>query len=74
MAQTMFMTYPLDTPRTIRPGVLYREADWHGSDRFAAVPEGSDDARRAGNLSTANIPNFESRALTTPGAPYVLKR
>lgn len=74
MAQTVFFTYPLDTPRQIRPGVLYREADWHGSDRWAAVPEGSADNLRAGNLSTANIPNFESRPLTTPGAPYVLKR
>lgn len=74
MAQTMFMTYPLDQPRQIRPGVRYREADWHGSDRYAAVPEGSEDYRRSGNLGMTNIANFESRALTSPGAPYVLKR
>jgi hypothetical protein len=74
MAQTMFMSYPLDRPRVIRPGVLYREADWHGGSwPMATTPEMPDRAR-AGDLSMTNIKGLESRALTSPGAPYILKR
>lgn len=74
MAQTMFMTYPLDQPRLIRPGIKLKEADFHGSAARLAVPPENPDRAHAGDLSMTNIKNFESRPLTTPGAPYVLKR
>ncbi len=75
MAQTVAMTYPLDQPRQQAPGVTLRENDWHGATgRWYAQPIGSEINRVKGNLGNANIPNFDSRALTTPGAPYTLKR
>lgn len=74
MAQTMFMTYPLDQPRMIRPGVKLREADFHGNASWLAVPPENPDRARAGDLSMTDIKGLESRALNTPGAPYTLKR
>lgn len=73
MARTVAMTYPLDQPILLRPGVMHREADWHGRDAWYALPPDHPERARKGDLSMTNIKDFESRALTSPGAPYRLK-
>lgn len=75
MARTVAMTYPLDKPIEIRPGVMHREADFHGfTGRWYALPPEAADRARNGDLSMTTIKDFEPRALTSPGAPYLLKK
>lgn len=75
MAQTMFMTYPLDQPRVERPGIKSIETNWHGSAKFLAVPPENPDRARQGDLSMTTIKDFDSRpSLEMSGAPYTLKR
>lgn len=73
MARTVAMTYPLDQPILLRPGVMHREADWQGGGRWYALPPDAPERAQKGDLSMTNIKDFESRALTSPGAPYRLK-
>lgn len=73
MARTIAMTYPLDKPIEIRPGVMHREADFHGSAKWYALPPEAPDRARGGDLSMTTIKDFAPRALTSPGAPFVLK-
>lgn len=73
MARTVAMTYPLDQPIVLRPGVKLREADWQGGGRWYALPPDAPERAAKGDLSMTNIKDFESRALTSPGAPYRLK-
>ena len=75
MARTVAMTYPLDKPIEVRPGVMHREADFHGSTgKWYSLPPESADRAAAGDLSMTSIKGLESRALTSPGLPFTLKK
>ena len=75
MARTVAMTYPLDKPIEIRRGVMHREADFHGNTgKWYALPPEAEDRASKGDLPMTSIKDFESRALTSPGAPFTLKK
>ena len=75
MARTVAMTYPLDKPIEIRPGVMHKEADFHGNTgKWYSLPPESADRAAAGDLSMTSIKGLESRALTSPGLPFSLKK
>lgn len=74
MARTIAMTYPLDKPIEIRPGVMHREADFHGSEKWYALPPEAAERTAKGDIGLSSIKNFESRALTSAGAPFTLKK
>lgn len=74
MARTVAMTYPLDQPILLRPGVMHREADFHGSAKWYALPPEAAERTAKGDLGLSSIKNFESRALTSAGAPFTLKK
>lgn len=74
MAKNAQMTYPLDTPRINAQGDLAPERDAPGNDSWLAkAPESAERAAK-GDLGLSFIPNFESRALTSAGLPFLLKR
>lgn len=74
MARTVAMTYPLDKPIEVRPGVMHRETDYHGSAKWYALAPESVERSRGGDLSMTSIKDFAPRALTGPGVPFVLKK
>lgn len=74
MARTVAMTYPLDKPIEIRPGVMHKEADFHGSAKWYSLPPESAERTAKGDLGLSSIKNFESRALNSAGAPFTLKK
>lgn len=75
MARSVLMTFPLDTPILTSPGFIRRESQCHANSGvwYATTPDMPVE-RAKGNLGNENIPNFESRALSSPGAPFRLKR
>lgn len=70
MAKDVTMTYPLDTPRMIKPGVSQHEADFHGSAKWYALPPEAPLRQEKGDLGLSVIKDFDSKPLTTPGAPF----
>lgn len=70
MAQSVLMTYPLDTPRTVAPGELAPERSAPGNAQWLTLPPDAPLRTAKGDLGLANIRDFESRALTSPGAPF----
>lgn len=74
MARTIAMTYPLDKPIEVRPGVMHRETDYHGSAKWYALPPESPERSRGGDLSMTSIKDFAPRALTSAGNPFILKK
>lgn len=70
MAQSTYSPVPLDQPREIRPGVMHAERDWQGSGKWYSLPPNAPERTAKGDLGMDPIQNFESRALTSPGAPF----
>lgn len=73
MAQSLFMTYPLDQPRLSRPGVMAHEANAPGNAKWLSLPPESAERAYKGDLGLSYVRNFEPRPLTSAGAPFVLK-
>jgi len=73
-----FTPYPFDTPQMLpgadNAGVMYKEADFHGSDKNLGQPPESPIRKAKGDLSMSDIANFAPRALTSPGLPYVVRK
>lgn len=66
---------PIDEPISIRPGVAYREVDWHGSMLRYSVPPENPDKARAGDLSMSYIKNFMPKSsVESPGIPFANMR
>ena len=64
---------PVDQPILLRPGVMHRESDWHGSAKhYALSPEHPERAKK-GDLGLMDIQDFPSRPLSHAGLPFVLK-
>ncbi|MEE9592238.1 MAG: hypothetical protein V3W28_01505 [Thermoplasmata archaeon] len=64
---------PVDQPIVLRPGVMHRESDYHGSGKhYALEPEHPERAEK-GDLGLSTIEDFESRPLSHEGLPFVLK-
>lgn len=64
---------PVDEPVLERPGVMHRETDYQGNDKFYALPPESKERARKGDLGNAFIKDFEPRPLTHKGLPFVIK-
>lgn len=74
MAKDVTMTYPLDTPRINELGDLAPERDAPGNAKWLGKAPESMERAAKGDLSTIFIRDLESRALTSPGLPFILKR
>lgn len=70
MAQSVMMTYPLDTPRTIAPGELAPERNAPGNAQWLSLPPEAPQRAAKGDLGMSVIKDFDSRPLTSPGAPF----
>ncbi len=65
--------HPIDEPVLLRPGVMHREADYHGSDHHYALPPEHPERADKGDLGLSDIKDFPSRSLSHDGLPFVLK-
>ena len=65
--------HPIDTPISIRPGVVYRESDYHGNAKHLALPPEHPERSEKGDFGLESIQDFESRPLSHTGKPFVLK-
>ena len=61
---------PIDEPVLLRPGVMHREADFHGNGKFYALPPEHPERADKGDLGLSNIPGLESRSLSHAGTPF----
>lgn len=64
---------PLDTPILLRPGVMHREADYHGNAKHLALPPEHPERADKGDLGETVIPGLETKPLSHPGLPFELK-
>jgi hypothetical protein len=64
---------PIDQPIVLRPGVMLREADFHGSAHHLAIPPEHPERTDKGDLGLTSIPDFEPRPLSHSGLPFTLK-
>jgi hypothetical protein len=65
---------PTDQPIEERPGVMHREADYHGNAKWYALPPESIERAEKGDLGLSVIPGLESKPLETPGVPWKNER
>jgi len=70
MAQSVLMTYPLDTPRLDAEGNFAPERGAPGNAAWLSKSPESPQRQAKGDLGLSNIRDFESRPLTSPGAPF----
>lgn len=61
---------PTDEPKTIRPGVSHREADFHGNEKNLGLPPEHPERAAKGDLGLNVIPGLETKPLSTPGVPF----
>lgn len=61
---------PVDEPVLLEPGVMHREADYHGNAKFYTLPPEDPLRANKGDLGLSVIPNFDSRALSHDGVPF----
>lgn len=73
MAKNPITGHPTDTPILLRPGVIHKESDYHGAAKHISIPPEHPERTKKGDLSMVDIPGLESRPLTKPGLPFVLK-
>ncbi len=74
MAKTNTNTgHPIDQPVLLRPGVMHRESDFHGSAKHLALEPGHPERAAKGDLGLSEIDDFPSRSLSHTGLPFVLK-
>lgn len=66
----MAKNMPVDEPVLLKPGVMHREADYHGNAKYYALPADAPLRLAKGDLGLENIAGFESRALEHPGLPF----
>jgi len=64
---------PIDEPVLLSPGVMHREADFHGNAKHYGLPPEAKLRADKGDLGLSVMPGFECRPLTKPGTPYNLK-
>lgn len=64
--------HPIDQPVLLRPGVMHRESDFHGSMKHYALEPEHPERTKKGDLGLTDIQDFESRSLTG-GFPFTLK-
>jgi hypothetical protein len=64
---------PVDTPIVERPGVMHREADYHGNAKWLALPPEHPERADKGDLGEVVIPGLETKPLSHPGLPFELK-
>jgi hypothetical protein len=64
---------PIDEPRITSPGVLYRESDYHGSEKHLALEPEHPVRTEKGDLGLSDIADFPSRPLSHDGLPFTLK-
>jgi len=63
--------HPIDEPVLLRPGVMHREADFHGAASHYALPPEHAERADKGDLGLEKIPGFDSRAsFESPGEPF----
>ena len=73
MAKNNQFGHPIDSPVLLRPGVMHAETDYHGSAKhYGLTPEHPERAKK-GDLGLSQIQDFDSRALSHTGLPFVLK-
>ena len=61
---------PHDTPILIRPGIMHREADFHGGGRAYVLPPEHPERQVKGDLGAETVRDFEPRALSHSGLPF----
>ena len=60
----------MDVPIELRPGIMHREADYHGNARWYAVDPTNPDRATKGDLPMDPIKDFDPRPLTHAGLPF----
>jgi hypothetical protein len=71
MPKGTYFTYPIDEPVKVRDGVMYREADYHGSAHHIALAPEHPEREAKGDLGEVHMKDFEPRAsFESPGAPW----
>jgi hypothetical protein len=70
MARTSTAGHPTDVPVLDRPGVMHREADFHGNAKWYALEPDSPERREKGDLGLTTIKDFEPRPLSHAGSPF----
>jgi hypothetical protein len=63
---------PTDSPVIERPGVMHREADFHGNAKWLALPPEDPERARKGDLGETIIPGLETEPLSHPGLPFFI--
>lgn len=61
---------PTDEPVLERPGVMHREADFHGNAKYLSLPPESPERASKGDLGNSIIPDFDSKPLSHSGLPF----
>ena len=61
---------PVDQPILLRPGVAHRETDFHGNDKWYALPPEHKERADKGDLGLSVIPGFDPRPLSHSGLPF----
>lgn len=65
--------HPVDQPVLLRPGVMHRESDCHGSGKHYALPPEHPERAKKGDIGLSDIADMPSRPLSHAGLPFVLK-
>ena len=70
MARSIIGTMPLDEPILIRPGVMHREADYHGNAKHYALPLDHPERAKKGDLPMDPIKDFDPKPIEGGGLPF----
>lgn len=62
---------PVDEPVLLEPGVMHREADFHGNAKFYTLPPEAKRRADKGDLGLSVIKDFDPRPLSHSGVPFV---
>lgn len=71
MAKTNIAGHPIDETVLLRPGVMHREADFHGNAKHYALPPEAPERAEKGDLGLTVIAGLESKPLEQPEPPFV---